>query len=131
MPEDSPLSQLCTTMPYRHRSSSLPPSRVISAGKPASWRWVRATLSAWLVLTCLPAHALAIVEVQAQSCSPLLMQAECDQYLQRLRQASSEALRREIATEYETIVNERQRSCPLLMVAPAKPAVLRAARPND
>lgn len=71
------------------------------------------------------------MEAQSQACSPLLMEAECDQYLQRLRQAASDARRREIVLEYETIVNERLRACPLFRVMPPKPLALGAARPSE
>lgn len=92
---------------------------------------MRAYLPACIALTCLPSHAMATLAVQAQTCSPLLMEAECDQYHLRLRQAASESQRREIALEYEAVVNERQRFCPLLLLAPAKSLSLGIARPGE
>lgn len=89
-------------------------------------------LEAVLILSMafLPGTAMADVvgQVQAQTCSALLMDTECNQYLQRLRQAPNEDQRREIVTEYRQLVNERQQLCPLFLEPPAGHGPTRAAR---
>lgn len=118
-------------MPARRRTISLSSTGIITSASPSHRGGWRITLSACLALAGLPAHVMASVEVQPQACSPLLMAAECDQYLQRLRQAPNEARRREVTLEYESIVNERRRACPLFLVMPAKPLALGTARPGE
>lgn len=123
--------QLNMTMNCFSRSkSSASAGNVASSPQPPCHGWPPLQ-AVCLALSCLPAWVMASVEPlpPRQACSPLLMEAECAQYLARLRQAPGEAQRQEIILEYEMMVGERQRSCPLLLLAPAKPLTLGVARP--
>jgi len=68
-----------------------------------------------LVVGAVSCPAQANGQEELWRCPRLLMDAECDQYRQRLDQAGGEDARARIRREYEQVLTERREACPYSM----------------
>ena len=96
-----------TPLPWRGGAES-------GRGKSRSGRAAAAACQAALLLVvgAVSCPAQANGQEELWRCPRLLMDAECDQYRQRLDQAGGEDARMRIRREYEQVLAERQEACP-------------------